>query len=184
MKQKIKSYTIQFVKEIIPVIAGILIALFIDNWNDERKNQAYIDQVFSSINSELKETNNDIKEKIPLQKSLIDSLEFYANNKKVGVLDVVLKSGGVNIPTIKINTWKAVANSKIDLVSYKKIVALSSIEEQKETLKNKTEYLMNFLYSNLYKTEKDKKEILKIIMLDLIQTEKTTQKHIESFETK
>jgi hypothetical protein len=60
MKKAIKSYSIQFFKEIIPVVAGILIALFIDNWNAERKDKAYIEQVFSTIHSELKETNEAI----------------------------------------------------------------------------------------------------------------------------
>jgi hypothetical protein len=31
------SYLKYFTKEIIPVIIGILIALFINNWNEERK---------------------------------------------------------------------------------------------------------------------------------------------------
>lgn len=183
MKQKLKKYIVPFLKEMLPVIAGILIALFIDNWNDERKNNRYIDQVFSSINSELKESNEDINENIPLQKSLIDSLETYSNDVNMSVLDIMLTSGGITIPTIKTSTWKAVSNSKIDLVSYKKIVALSNIEEQKEILKSKSDYLMHFLYSNLYATDKQKKEVLKILLLDIIQTEKTTLQYIDSFET-
>ena len=94
-----------------------------------------------------------------------------------------LHRGGITIPTIKTSTWKAVSNSKIDLVSYKKIVALSNIEEQKEILKSKSDYLMHFLYSNLYATDKQKKEVLKILLLDIIQTEKTTLQYIDSFET-
>jgi uncharacterized protein YacL len=67
MKGKLKNYAIQFIKEIIPVIAGILIALFIDNWNSERKDKAYVNQIFSTINSELNESKEDIKDIIPKQ---------------------------------------------------------------------------------------------------------------------
>ena len=61
---------------------------------------------------------------------------------------------------------------------------LRNIEEQKEILKDKTEYLMTFLYSNFHETEKSKKETLKMILIDIIQTEKTTQKIIEDFKGK
>ena len=102
-KMKIKNYSILFIKEMIPVIVGILIALFIDNWNSERKDKAYIKQVFTTINSELKESNKDIKSSIVKQESLIDSLEFYSNNKDVTILDIVMKSKGIYGPSIRIN---------------------------------------------------------------------------------
>lgn len=116
MKEKFKRYSIQFIKEIIPVIAGILIALFIDNWNSERKDKAYLNQVFSTINNELEESKEDIKSIIPQQNSLIDSLEFYSGNKSVTVLNIVKESKGIYIPQIKMNAWKSVANTKIDLI--------------------------------------------------------------------
>lgn len=182
MKEKFKKYAIQFIKEIIPVIAGILIALFIDNWNSERKDKAYINQVFSTINNELKESKEDIISTIPKQESLIDSLEFYSDNKNVTVLDIVLKSKGIYMPQIKINTWKSVSNTKIDLVDYKKITSLSNIEEHKQTLNNKNEFLMSFLYSNINETDESIKQTLKMILMDIVQTEKTLQQIIEQFE--
>nr|WP_315257448.1 hypothetical protein [uncultured Flavobacterium sp.] len=184
MKIKIKNYSIQFIKEIIPVIAGILIALFIDNWNSERKDKAYINQVFSTINSELKESNEDIKSNIPQQKSLIDSLEFYSKNKNVTILDIVMKSKGIYVPSIRINAWKSVSNSKIDLIEYEKVTTLSNIEELKITLNNKTQFLMSFFYSNINETDKNKKQTLKMILLDIIQTERTIEKNIELFVKK
>jgi len=80
MKQRIKRYSIQFVKEIIPVVVGILIALFIDNWNSQRKDRAYIKQVYTTISTELSESKEDIKAMMPKQKALIASLEENAKN--------------------------------------------------------------------------------------------------------
>lgn len=184
MKQKIKNYTIQFIKEIIPVIAGILIALFIDNWNSEHKDKVYIDQEFSTIDSELKESNEDIKAIIPKQESLVDSLQFYYESKNVTILDIVKKSKGIYIPQIKINAWKSVSGTKIDLIDYKKVASLSNIEELKETLKNKSEFLMSFIYSNINATDQNTKQTLKMIFLDIIQTEKSLQQSIELIEKK
>ncbi len=183
MNQKLKEYSIQFIKEMLPVIAGILIALFIDNWNEERKDKAYLDQVFSTIDSELNETKEDIKLNIPKQKSLIDSLEVYADNKSVKIIDILMKVDGIHLPKIRTNAWKSISSSKIDLVDYNKISALSDIEEQKEILADKSEYLGNFVYSNIYETEKSKKETLKMLLLDIISTEQTTQKRIDFFDS-
>jgi hypothetical protein len=181
---KIKNYSILFIKEMIPVIVGILIALFIDNWNSERKDKAYIKQVFTTINSELKESNEDIKSSIVKQESLIDSLEFYSANKNVTILDIVMNSKGIYVASIRINAWKSVSNSKIDLIEYDKVTTLSNIEELKTNLNNKTQFLMSFLYSNINETDKNKKQTLKMILLDIITTERMIKKNIESFEGK
>lgn len=182
MKEKIKKYSIHFIKEIIPVIAGILIALFIDNWNSERKDRIFINQVYATISNELKESKEDIKSIIPQQESLINSLELHSDNTNVTILNIVMKSKGIYIPQIKTNAWRSVSNTKIDLIDYKKITALSNIDELKETLKNKTEYLMSFLYSNIHETDKNNKQTLKMILLDIMQTEKTLQQSIELYE--
>ena len=182
MKEKFTNYSIHFIKEIIPVIAGILIALFIDNWNSERKDKAYINQVFSTVNSELKDTKADIIDKLPIQKSLIDSLEFYSNDKTINISDIVKKSKGIYIPQIKINAWKSVSSNKIDLIDYQKITSLSNIEEMKDLLNKKTDFLMNFFYCNMNETNKEKKKTLKMLILDMVQTEVTIQENIEAFE--
>jgi len=62
------------------------------------------------------------------------------------------------------------------------MTSLSTIEEHKDLLKSKTEYLMGFLYSNLYETDSNKKEVFKLLLHDIIQTEKTTLRYIEEFE--
>ncbi|MGV0923846.1 hypothetical protein [Empedobacter tilapiae] len=182
MKEKFKKYTVLFLKDIIPVIAGILIALFINEWNSERKDEAYINQVFSTISQELKESKEDIIVTIPQQESLIDSLEFYSTHQNITILDVVMRSKGIYIPRIKISAWKSVSNTKIDLIDYNKITTLSDIEELKQTLNNKSDFLMSFLYSNINETDKNKKQTLKMILLDIIQTERTLQQNIELME--
>lgn len=184
MKQKIKNYTIHFIKEIIPVIAGILIALFIDNWNSERKDKAFMHQVFSTIDSELKDSKDDIKAIMPQQESLIDSLDFYADNKAFSVMDVVMRSKGIYIPQIKMNAWKSVSNTKIDLIEYQKITSLTNIEDLKEILDDKSKFLMSFLYSNVHDTDKSTKQTLKMIIMDIMQTERSLQQSIEQFEEK
>jgi hypothetical protein len=182
MKKKIIDYSFHFIKEIIPVIAGILIALFIDNWNSDRKDKNYINQVISTINSEIKDSKEDIITIIPQHESLIKSLETQATNNKMTILEIVMNSKGINIPQIKTNAWKSVSNSKIDLIEYNKITSLSNIEDEKLILNKKSDFLMNFLYTNINSSDKNQKITLKMILMDILQTEKTMQKRMEEFE--
>lgn len=114
MKKNIKA----LIKEIVPIIVGILVALWINNWNEDRKDKNYIKQISSSINKELTETALDIKDNIASHKSLIDTLDFYKKDERITILDVMMKVNGIQIPTIKINSWKAISNSKIELMEY------------------------------------------------------------------
>ena len=179
MKQNIKA----FIKEIVPIIVGILIAMYITNWNESRKDKNYINRIFQSINKELIETNEDIINKISVQKSFVDTLDFYLNDNKISLLDITIKAKGIYMPAIKMNSWKAISNSRIELIEYEKVSVMVNIEEQKENLKMKTEKLVDYIYSNAYETGKEKKELMKIMMLDIIGTEIPLQKEIERIIT-
>lgn len=114
-------------KEIVPIIIGILVALYINNWNEKTKDQKYIDQIFSSINKELKDSNDDIVKEIAFQETLVDTLNFYKSNENISIFDIMMKADGIHMPRIKINSWRAISNSKIELMEYETISALSTI---------------------------------------------------------
>lgn len=174
-----KKNIIAFIKELIPIISGIIIAMYITNWNESRKDKNYINQIFLSIDKELLETKEDIIYDISAQKSFIDTIDLYLEDNKISILDITFKANGIRIPAIKLNSWKAISNTRIELIDYGKVSVLVNIEEQKEILKMKTEKLGDFFYSNINETGKEKKELMKLMMLDIIGTETPLQKQIE-----
>lgn len=101
--------------------------MWFNNWNENRKDKKYIKQIYSSIKKELTETNKDITDNLAIQKSLVDTLNFYKKDEKTSILDIVKKVNGIKIPTIKINSWKAISNSKIELMEYYEVSTLSNI---------------------------------------------------------
>ena len=52
-------------KQMIPVIMGILIALFINGWNEQRKDRNYITKIIQSIGQELTESKKAIAKDMP-----------------------------------------------------------------------------------------------------------------------
>jgi len=175
MKKIVKS----FLKEIVPIILGILIALYINNWNESSKDEKYLKKMLSSLNKELTETNDEINEKIPFQNTLIDTLQFYKSNDEISIFDIMMKVNGVQIASIKTSSWKAISSSKIEMMKYDKVSALTKIEEQKELLLSKTQLLMNFIYPNVKDSGIDSKELVILMMQDIIVTEKAIKEEID-----
>ena len=171
----------KLIGEIIPVIVGILIALVINNWNEDRKDKEYLNQIFSSIKKELKESNADIKRILPIQLAMVDSIEIYLNDETTSLIDIILIGGGFHKPDIKINSWRAIANSKIELIEYEQLSALSDIEERKENLNSRIEKTFDFAFVNMQDTSREKKELLKMMTIDIINAEKRLFATIEAF---
>lgn len=79
----------------------------------------------------------------------------------------------------KIKRILKLSNSKIELIDYEKVSVLSNIEESKSNLKMKIEYVMNFAYANVNEKGSDKKQITKLLVSELMVTEKDIQKDIK-----
>lgn len=173
-----KRYFGKFIKDNIPVLVGVLLALWINNWNEERKDKRYIDNFYTSLKIELKETDTEIIEKMPNQESLVDTLSFYVNNEKLSLLQIIEKVRGVDAPTIKLNYWKALSNTKIELQPYHKLSVLADIEEGNELIKYKLNKILDFIYSNWTETTKDSKLKMKIMIEELIRSQIEVQKDI------
>jgi len=171
----------QLIREIIPVIIGILIALVINNWNEERKDRKYLNKVYLSVKAELEESSKDIEESIPKQQVLIDSLKKYMNDETTSIYEIINKTKGLPGINIKMHTWKAIANSKIELIEFEKLSALSEIEESKKNLELKHQKILDFVIENIKKTNREEKEIFMLLNQEIISTEKYLQLEIKEF---
>lgn len=177
-----KKYLESFIKEIIPVVIGILIALYINNWNEQRKDKKYINHILNSIKSELTETKNDISKNIESQQTVLDTINFYKQNADLSIYDVFRKVDGFRAPNIRISSWNAISNNKIELIDYKQLSKLNNIEKGKELLEGKLLYLQNFMYSNMNDTSENKKRTVILLIQDIISTENSIKQEIEDFK--
>ncbi|MFK7809857.1 MAG: DUF6090 family protein [Saprospiraceae bacterium] len=174
------KYLSKLIREIVPVIIGILIALFINNWNEDRKDKEYLDQIFSSMEKELEESLADIRRVLPKQLASIDTLDVYLNNEEVSLYAIMMRSNGIHFPSIKTNSWNAIVNSKIELIEYDKLSALADFEEGKENLKFRVEKQMDYIFQNFEKKDVKKKTILRMMLVDIVSAEKGLCTEIEA----
>ena len=136
---------------------------------------------YSSIEKELAESVLDIQRVMPQQIASVDTLRKYLNDDNVSLYDIILKSNGVHMPTIKTTSWNAIANSRIDLIAYEKRSALADIEERKTNLHRRVERQMEYAFQNFEETSATKKEVLRMMMVDIVGAERRLMETIEAF---
>ena len=85
-ENKFNKYLLYAIGEIVLVVIGILIALQINNWNEQRKvnNKEYLilNEFLNSINKDLKAYEGGINQRIERKKYGLDSLQRYIFHKK------------------------------------------------------------------------------------------------------
>jgi len=156
-----------------------VIALVINNWNENRKEQNYLKQIYTSINKELEESIQSFEDNIPKQERLVDSLRVNLDHESLELIEVIKKAGGIWAPRINNNSWRAVANSRIELIEFEKLSSLSELDESKNTQDYKQKKIMDFVLENVKSTDNDKKEILMMMVLEMVSSGKYIQSEIE-----
>ncbi len=73
---KFSKYLLYAVGEILLVVIGILIALQVDNWNDERANRDKEIAVLAEIQRNLDTNVKQFSEEAKLQESIIESIDL------------------------------------------------------------------------------------------------------------
>ncbi len=84
-ENKIGKYLLYALGEIILVVIGILIALQINNWNENRKIQKQEIQIYKELKSDLLQTRKDIQEIVSKHEEIFktsQSLIYDIHNKK------------------------------------------------------------------------------------------------------
>lgn len=81
-----RKYLLYAIGEIVLVVIGILIALQINNWNEERKankkEYLILNELLNSINKDFKAYEDFLTPRIERKKSGLDSLQTYVFHKK------------------------------------------------------------------------------------------------------
>lgn len=165
----------------IPVILGILIALFVNEWKMNRDNERFLDQVLTSISREMEENVTELQEVIPQHQQLMDTIEHYLYDDEIPISEILYNVGGVKGVNIKNTSWQSFLNPYIQLVDYEIISILTDIEESKQHMSRQTASLLTLVYPNVESTEASQKKALWILIGDLFNTEQQLLELHEEF---
>jgi len=176
-----KKNIIKIALDTIPVIFGILIALFISGLKETSDNERYLSRVFSSIEQEMKDNADGLESVIPKHYALMDTVTYYIEDESLTLTDLIVKSKGFQVKTIQNTSWRSLLNAKIELVEYDMIAQLSGIEASRSIMQMKLDKLMDYLYEHIDSVETKRKRLLIIHLLNLIETEESLLKLHEDY---
>ncbi|OMP30387.1 DUF6090 family protein [Mangrovimonas sp. DI 80] len=130
-ENKASKYMRYAIGEIVLVVIGILIALQINNWNENRKLQIEEQQILSSLLEDLKAAKKQSEESIIKEKLAIDEMEAALGNQQTraaffntenpnALYHNIFWSFEIDVPVI--NTYEEIKSSgKTDLIRNKTI---------------------------------------------------------------
>ena len=70
---RIRNYFFYAIGEIVLVVVGILLALQINNWNENRKRQALKDNYLQSLRSDLKDDLEGLNTRLEFEEEKLNS---------------------------------------------------------------------------------------------------------------
>lgn len=158
-------------REIFSVVIGVLIALFISNWKQQNDDKKFLDTVLESIEQEIESDHEDVTMVIEKQYALIDTIVHYIEDDQVSLTDCVIKTNGLKVYTAKGNSWWSFLTSKIEVIGYETIAALSEMEDNKQFINVKLDKLMDFFTEKADATSPSDKRMFAIQISNLLDTE-------------
>lgn len=167
MKENIKKIFL----DMIPVILGILIALFIGNIKENIDDKSFVKKILSSVSQELGENKTVLEKAISEHKSIIDTANKYMRNEDISIGHIISKTNGLKMVDIQNTSWKTFLNSNMENIDYKTISLLTSIDESKGNMRILQGKLVDFVYGKLTSNTVLEKNLFVLMVNDLVSLE-------------
>ncbi|MEM9717604.1 MAG: hypothetical protein AAGA10_00055 [Bacteroidota bacterium] len=166
----------------IPVIGGVLIALFIENWKEDLDDKHFLTKVFDNIDKEMQGNLESLDEVIPKQERVLDTLKAYMDDESVSIANIFFeKLNGLQMASLNNVSWQAFLNSKMELVDFEDISTLSEIDESIKLMDVKIEKMMALLLASTNATDDATKEAAYISIANVLDSEYQLQKAYSAY---
>jgi hypothetical protein len=141
-------YLKKFCLDMLPVIAGVVIGMFVNSYTEEQKNQSMLKNTLQALSNEFTENGYELKKKLPQHRRIIDSLTYYKDDEQFSLYEVLLKAEGLQDSKISTTNWRAALNNySLQLINFPTIKLLSTIENVHEEQSKLDDRFAEIVYS-------------------------------------
>lgn len=92
--------------ELATVIAGILIALFVNSIQEKKADKKNLDETLHALSLEFDKNTDNIKSKSHRLQRFRDTLEFYEKDASLSIYDLTVKSPGLTMVDLYTTNWQ------------------------------------------------------------------------------
>lgn len=176
LKTKIKNNYKKIILDFIPAFLGVLVALFLSNWNQQRKENDFIRKSIVSIYNENKSNLENIEIQIDHLQHQQDTFKHYRNSKSLTISEIIGKNNGLQTQNIKHSSLKILTSSQlITQIDYETISLLSEIEEGINNLYTYRIKVFEMGYNLLESKNKNDKFRINLMINDFLRTSRVFQ---------
>ena len=161
-----------FLKEALPVVFGVLLALFLNNWKEDMDSRRYVEEYYAHISEECTSNIEKLESEIEGHNKLLTVLSEHIESD-TSFDEILEEAGGFHLVLLQNTSWKYFQSSNFGKVDFEVTSALSAMERMEfyydETANRLIDLLLEVGQSN--KAE-DKKDLI-LYFTELIEKEQT-----------
>ncbi len=166
----------------IPVILGMLIALWTENIREDLDNQEKLDEIIKLVGNETTENISAFEKSVEHNRTAKDTVSKYLTNSEISLADVIMKANGLRTPIVKSYTPTLLygLNSKDKIEYWELISIISENQEEIQAVKDRTNDITKLDFTS---TDKNEKQKLDIILGDLFVNGKSILSYFNKIDS-
>jgi hypothetical protein len=154
-KRKKRSRVLKkLLADMIPVVAGILIAIFINDVQQRFADERLLKSTLEALTAEFLKNRQNIERLLPKQQTFLDTIRHYIQDPNYNIFDMTQKSNGMGTPEIYSTNWRSsFNNNSIGLMNFETVNLLSQIDSKHQELKDSESYITSMVFGpNMFAT--------------------------------
>ena len=168
----------------VPVVVGVLLALLINQWQQDRQERQFVERSLQAISAQNKINAEELQYALKRQKTLIDTLRKYLGNDEFNMWQTVQRAGGLYTPDLRSTTWQfLIQNNNHTLVPYEYLSALAEIEKYEGLIDRSNNAFSNLFFETKTLSDPDYKKILLANLYDLQNVEQQLLATFQSLDS-
>jgi hypothetical protein len=143
--------------ELVTVIAGILIALFVNSIQEKKADKKNLDETLHALSLEFDKNRDNIKRISHKLQTFKDTLEFYEKDESLSIYDLTVKAPGLQAADLYTTNWQvSLSTNSLRLINFETIALLSKIDAKHKELKDQSDVLNSLVYNtSIYKNDRE-----------------------------
>ena len=139
----LRKYIAYAIGEIVIVVAGILLALYLNNWNQERSDKKLVIQYYQSMNNQLKEDLNIILGEINYNQNYLNQFYYAKNLILLNDKSKIDTLGNIAINMVRFSDFRRKSNIYQTLINSGEIIKINNykITERLQSLEETYTYI-------------------------------------------
>lgn len=178
---KEQNKVLYFLQEVSIVVIGVLIAVSIGNFKENKDNENYIEKTLLAIENEIELSQAEIDTVLNRHLELYELLEHEIDNEDQTLGEFIMSSGGFQVASTKNVSLRFFISNKAELLDFQLISQLLDIELMTDMLLDKVKLLRDFTYDHINEGNKDTKIKFAYLLANVIDGEQTLMELYSSF---